>query len=74
MTKDDALIYWVMRYGTNGPPHTAYITDGLELDAFNVLTPTNDVTQKWWLTFQDGWVLNELGLQRLKEISNVEPT
>lgn len=74
MTKDEALIYWVMRFGTTTGVDSEYIRNNdAEHDVFEILTPMSN--RPWPLYFSsDGWKISELGLQRLKEISNVEPS
>jgi hypothetical protein len=70
MTKDEALIYWVMRYGVGGVA-PEMIKSSIDDTAFNRLTPDR-YKREWWIRFTPvvGWNLTEEALGRLKELGH----
>jgi hypothetical protein len=76
MTKDEALIYWVMRFGVDGVEPDLTITTSTEYKMHDLLTPrirNTYVREDWWLGHnygRGGWFINDRGLQRLKELGH----
>jgi hypothetical protein len=73
MTKDEALIYWVMRFGSGGSPtDDMFKDDTVEHRAWLTLTPLSIYQRGGWYLSPKGneWKISKEGLQRLKEIGH----